>query len=175
MSIGQFKFTNANLITDFKTQSNLLTLELHKDSLYAVKQILDEITQGGVYVSEIKHYKHKRTLDQNAYLWVLCQRISEKVGTTKEEVYRSFIKDKGQFDILCIQDKALDRFIKNWSDKGIGWFCETDTSKIENCTNVLCYYGTSVYDTAEMAQVLDEIINECKNLNISTDVTGYEE
>lgn len=170
--IGIVKFTKANLLTDYNG-NDTLTLELHSDSRTAVRQIINDIAPDKLHTAKIAVYRAKRTLNQNAYLWILCQRIAEIIRSTKEEVYRRFVRAKGQFDILCIQDKAIDRFIKNWSDKGIGWFCETDTSKIDNCTNVICYYGSSVYDTAEMAQLLDEILQECKNLNISTDVEGY--
>jgi hypothetical protein len=173
--IGCFKFKGARLTIDFRTHSNNLTMLIDDSSNTAVKQILNELDENEIYYAEISKPKRKRTLDQNAYLWALCQRIAEKIGATKEEVYRGFIKSKGQFDILCIQDKAIERFISNWSAKGIGWFCETDTSKIVGCTNVITYYGTSVYTSAEMAQVLSEALEECKNLNISTIVDGYRE
>lgn len=169
--IGQFRFTKANIKNDLCGHYEMI-LQIEKDSLYPAKQILGELSDG-VYIAEIKKDKHKRTLDQNAYLWVLCQRISEKVKNTKEEVYREFIKRKGQCDIMCVQTKAADRFIQNWNNKGIGWFAETFESKIENCTNVMVYYGSSVYDTAEMAQLLEEVLNECKELNINTYVEGY--
>lgn len=50
---------------------------------------------------------------------------------------------------------------------------EQAAQKLDGCTNVLTYYGTSVYSTAEMALVLDEVLTECKNLNSSTIVEGY--
>lgn len=173
--IGLFKFKSARLSTDFKTHSNILTLEVDKDSNIAVRQLLNELDENETYIAEIKKSKRKRTLDQNAYMWVLCQRIAEKVGNTKEEVYRTFIKRVGQFDLLCIQNNALNNFIERWGKQGIGWFCETDTSKLNGCTNVICYYGTSTYTTEEMKILLDEVISQCKELNISTVVDGYKE
>ena len=171
--LGCFKFKSARLTTDFYTHDNILSLVIDKDSNTAIKQLLEILNDNETYLAEIKRPKRKRTLDQNAYMWVLCDRIAKVIGSTKEEVYRRFIKARGVSDILCIQNKALDRFVTNWSSKGIGWFCETDTSKIDGCTNVIAYYGTSVYSTSEMKQVLDEVLDECKNLNISTVVDGY--
>lgn len=173
--IGQFKFTNARLMTDFRSNTNILTLDIPSESLYATQTTLDELSSDITYLAEIKPCKARKTLSQNAYLWVLCQRISEKLHATKEEVYRMFIRRKGQFDMVCCQDKALSRFIANWQNKGIGWVCETDTSKLDGCTNVICYYGTSVYSKQEMQMLLDEVVSECRNLNISCDVYGYEE
>ena len=173
--IGQFNFKNAKLSTDFKTHTNILTLEIDKDSNYAIKQLLDELKDTEIYTAEFKKSTRKRTLDQNAYMWVLLQRIAEKLNIPKEEVYREIVKDCGQFDILCVTDKALERFIENWSRQGIGWVCDTDTSKIKGCTNVICYYGTSTYTTEEMKRILDTVIEECKEFNINTEVTGYVE
>lgn len=171
--IGCFKFKSARLTTEFKTQTNIFTLEIDKGSNVAVRQLLNELNENEIYFAEISKPKRKRTLDQNAYMWVLCQRISEKIGSTKEEVYRSFIIRAGQFNMLCIQNEALESHLSRWEKQGIGWFCETDTSKIKGCTNVICYYGTSTYTTAEMKLLLDEVISECKELNISTIVDGY--
>lgn len=165
--IGLFKFKGARLSTDYKSQENILTLIVDKDSSIAVRQILNELDENETYIAEIKKSKRKRTLDQNSYMWVLCQRIAEKVGNTKEEVYRTFIKRVGQFDVLCIQNNALNNFIERWGKQGIGWFCETDTSKLKGCTNV--------YTTEEMMILLDEVISQCKELNISTVVDGYKE
>jgi hypothetical protein len=169
--IGQVRFTSANLIQDFKGNADLI-LRLEKDSIYAAKQILNELPDGE-YIAEVKKNKKKRTLDQNAYLWVLLSRIAERIRLPKEDVYRRFIRDVGVSDVLCVQSKASERFIKNWSEKGIGWFAESFDSKIPECINVTVYYGSSTYDTAEMGRLLDEVVAECKNLNIDTYVVGY--
>ena len=78
--IGQFNFKNAKLSTDFKTHTNILTLEIDKDSNYAIRQILDELKDTELYTAEFKKVSRKRTLDQNAYMWVLLQRIAEKLN-----------------------------------------------------------------------------------------------
>ena len=41
-------------------------------------------------------------------------------------------------------------------------------SKIPDCTNVVLYYGSSEYDTAQMSRLLDAIIREAKLQNIET-------
>ena len=35
-------------------------------------------------------------------------------------------------------------------------------------TNVITYYGSSVYNTAEMTKLIELIIQECKQLDIET-------
>lgn len=36
---------------------------------------------------ELKEYKEKRSLDANGYMWLLIQKLSEKLNITKEEIY----------------------------------------------------------------------------------------
>ena len=35
-------------------------------------------------------------------------------------------------------------------------------------TNVITYYGSSVYNTAEMSKLIELIVQECKQLDIET-------
>ena len=41
---------------------------------------------------EIKEYKQKRSLNANAYMWVLINEIANKVHLSKEEVYLNMLK-----------------------------------------------------------------------------------
>lgn len=173
--IGCFKFKLTSLLLNRQTNANILTLEIDKDSSVAVRQLANELDSNKTYYAEISNPKRKRTLDQNAYMWVLCQRISEAIGGDKDNIYRNFIKRVGQFKMMCVQDKDVEDVINSWSHLGIGWFCETDISQLPGCTNIMAYKGTSIYTTAEMKLLLDEVISECKELNISTIVNGYKE
>lgn len=170
--IGLFK-AKLNTLAYSPDGIPMLMLNVDKDSRTAIKQIVDELENDSIYSFEVSKPSKRKTLDQNSYLWVLCDRIAQRIHTAKEEVYRGVIRDVGIHDILCIQNIAVDRFCDNWSKKGLGWFCETTASKHPNCTNVICYYGTSCYDRADMSRVIDEIVTEAKRLNISTEVKGY--
>ena len=70
--------------------------------------------------------------------------------------------------IVCVQDKAVDALRKGWEHNGLGWFAETTPSKIEGCTNVILYYGSSTYDSRQMAALIDHIVQDCKALGIET-------
>ena len=115
----------------------------------------------------IEQHRKKRSLDANSLLWVLCQKIAEVTGTTKEAVYREFIRRVGQFEILPIKDDAVDKWIKIWQSHGLGWVSEVlDDSKIDGYKRVISYYGSSVYDSRSMSVLLDEAVQECKGLRI---------
>ena len=117
---------------------------------------------------EIVEHKVKRSLNANSYCWVLIGKIAEAVGNTKEEVYREFIKNNGIYQVVTLNNKAVATFIKLWSDKGLGWLCETSETNIQGLTDVVAYYGTSSYSTKQMANFIDYVVQEAKELNIET-------
>ena len=117
---------------------------------------------------EIKEHKQKRSLNANAYCWVLIGKIADVIGSTKEEVYRNYILHKGIYRIVTIDNKAANTFIKVWSEKGLGWLCETSESKTEGFIDVVAYYGTSSYNTKQMANFIDYVVEEAKSQGIET-------
>ena len=117
---------------------------------------------------DIKEHKVKRSLNANAYAWTLIGKIADIVGNTKEDVYRDFIKNKGIYKVVTINKEAVPTFIKIWNDRGLGWVCETMDTKISGLVEVLAYYGTSSYNTKQMANFIDYIVQEAKSLGIQT-------
>ena len=117
---------------------------------------------------EIDEHKEKRSLNANSYCWVLLGKIANEIGSTKEEVYREYIKDKGIYRIITMDSKAVDTFIKVWTEQGLGWICETSKNNIESFTDVIAYYGTSSYNTKQMANFIDYVVAEAKALKIET-------
>ena len=120
---------------------------------------------------DIAKWREKRSLDSNAYAWVLMDKIAEKTNTTKENVYKEIIKRVGVFEILPLKDVAVERFIKNWQSKGLGWVCDNlgSSPKLEGFTKIVAYYGTSTYDTKEMSRFIDEVVSEAQELGIQTE------
>ena len=118
---------------------------------------------------QVKEYRQKRSLSQNAYMWVLLDEIAKVVNNTKENIYKDLVKDYGVFEILPLKDEAVKRFTHNWNKNGLGWFTDIlGTSKLKGYTNIIAYYGSSTYDTKEMARLLDAVVTECEELGIPT-------
>ena len=122
-----------------------------------------------LYDLEVKEHKKKRSLDANAYAWVMISKLAEKLNIPKTDIYRSAIKEiGGNSDVVCIQDKAVDSLCDGWQRNGIGWLTERFPSKLDGCTNVTLYYGSSTYDTAQMSRLINIIVEECRQLGIET-------
>lgn len=117
---------------------------------------------------EIKEYKAKRSLDANAYCWTLLGKLQEALHKPKEEIYRDMIKEIGSYEIVPIKNEAVDKFRNSWSKNGLGWITDTMKSKLDGFTNVICYYGSSSYDTKEMSRLIELIVQECKQQDIET-------
>ena len=97
------------------------------------------------------------------------QKIAEKIGNTKEYVYKKVIREVGQFEIVPIRNDAVERWIEAWESKGLGWQSEImRDSKLDGYTTTINYYGSSTYDTKEMHLLLEEIVGQAKELGIDT-------
>lgn len=113
-----------------------------------------------------KKFRHKRSLDANAYCWVLCTKIADAVNSSKDEVYEEMLQKYG----YLYQDE--DGYIPVTVKAGV------DMSKIQGhwkffksngkFDSYLMIKGSSEYDSAEMAKFIDRIIEEAKDLGIET-------
>lgn len=141
-----------------------LTLELGAD----FRADYDRLHQNDVEVT-IKKYRPKRSLDANAYAWVLIDKIAERMHLPKAEVYKDHIQTIGGVsETVCVRDQAVDKLIQAWEQHGLGWCSYIFPSKLEGCTNVTLYYGSSTYDTKQMSALIDSLVQSCRILGIET-------
>lgn len=146
-----------------------LTVAKSQQTIKEIAKYREIIENGKELSVDIKQHRKKRSLDANAYCFVLCQKIAEVIGNTKEYVYKKAIKQVGQFEIVPIKDEAVERWIEAWESKGLGWQSEImRDSKLEGYTNTINYFGSSVYSTKEMSLLLEEIVTQAKELGIDT-------
>ena len=118
---------------------------------------------------EIKKAFGKRSKDANAFCWALIDKLAAQTGIPKNEIYRKAIKEIGGVsETVCVQNKAVDRLRSGWEKNGLGWQTDILPSRIEGCTNVILYYGSSTYTTAQMHTLTDLIIQECEQQGIPT-------
>ena len=149
---------------DYSTGDVVLSFRIPKESRLSVDEVLN---LHGDLTLEVTKYRKNRSLDANAYMWVLCDKIARKLITTKEEIYRDIIRKVGAFDCVTVRSKAADSIITAWESRGTGWVADT-ISETNDCAIIALYYGSSCYNTAEFSRLLDEIISDAKELGIET-------
>lgn len=151
----------------YTTGKPLVTFEINEKR--PAMDMVDTLREYDKLSIKIDRYKAKRSLDANAYCWTLIGKIAEKSNVSKEDVYRAAIKEVGgNYDVVCVQDKAVEQLRSGWSKNGLGWQTDTLPSKLDGCTNVMLYYGSSCYDVAQMSRLINIIIQDCKALGIET-------
>ena len=166
------KVTDPKVIQEYRSGARI-SFAIPNDQLTAAKLLADELKEGAISL-ECKKWRNRRSLDANAYCWVLIDKIAQKTRQRPADVYRHAIKEiPGNSTLVCVQDKAKDVLQQQWQAKGLGWQTEELPSKIEGCTNIMLYYGSSVYNTTQMSLLIDSIVEEAKELGIET-LTPYE-
>lgn len=123
-----------------------------------------------LYNLEVKEYRQKRSLDANAYAWVLIHKLAEVMRITPEEVYLLNIPKVGRnFTPICVREQDVERFKKSWESNGLGWpMKDLGPSQVHGCRNLIAYHGSSTYDTEQMSRLIDNLVQDCKALDIET-------
>lgn len=154
---------------DVKLEGGWLMVRPMREDLGKAMNIVRKRT-GKLMDLEVKEHRKKRSLDANAYAWVLINKLADEMRITPLEVYRNAIQNVGgNYEIIPIKIEAADHFKQIWEAKGLGWPCvDMGASKIHGYQNLRCYYGSSTYDTRQMSQLIDNLVQDCKALDIET-------
>ena len=123
-----------------------------------------------LYDLEVKEHRKKRSLDANAYCWVLINKLADAMRIPPVEVYRQAIQGiSGNSEIIPVREEAVEPFKQAWSQNGIGWLCrDMGKSKLPGYRNLTIYYGSSVYNSKQMSDLIDNLVQDCKALDIET-------
>ena len=151
-----------NIMRDFETNNITVTLSLNEASV----QELQDIKSSDKLSIAMKRWRPKRSLDANAYAWVLMSKIAEVLCTSKEEIYELFLQrygviyqdDKGPITITVARRVDMSTVPGHWKRY-------KDNDKF---VSYLMIKGTSEYDSAEMAHFIDCIVEEAKHMEIET-------
>lgn len=118
---------------------------------------------------EIIPARKKRSQTANAYAWRLINDIALAVKTSPENVYREALRDiPCVCEVICVQNKAVESMERLWTKEHIGRRVEREKSKIDGCTNLYIYYGSSDFDTKQMSMLIDNLIQDAQNLGLET-------
>lgn len=148
---------------DYKTNKAKITF------LFDNKEVLaqaEELQDKKLNVQAKKWYK-KRSNNANAYLWVLIEKLSEKLNMSRLEVYKKHILEAGSYQELQMPEEAMEKFNQIWSSNGLGWFCKKGVNEYGEIV-LYAFYGSSTYDTKEMTRLLNNVIQDCLEQGIET-------
>ncbi len=145
----------------------VLTLEINERE--AAEMLYDELNQCEKCEISVKKFRKKRSLDANALAWVMLGKLSEKLHIAPEIIYREMVRDiGGNYEVLPVRADAVEKFCEAWEKNGLGWVTSTFPSKLYGYVNVMAYFGSSTYDTAQMSRLISNIMDECRTQGIET-------
>ena len=153
------RIVGANI--DFKTNKPMLTLEVNERNDF--EAIVDDLKDKDKLSIEVKPYRQHRSLNANAYCWLLIGKIADIVRAGKDEIYLNCLKRYGQSELISVLSHVpIGNYVKYYEEAG--------ESKLNGkmFTHYRVYKGSSEFDTREMSIFIDGIVQEAKNLGIET-------
>ena len=158
-------------------QGDLLKAERVGDRLKIVAVVsdsplvLDKVVslQGKEIAITIKEPKEKRSLDANAYFWVIVGKIADKLRASKDEVYMHLLKNYGQSVTITVKKgyditKAGFKYYEVLKDGLING---------KEFTAYRVFIGSSQYDTKEMSILIDGAVQDAKELGIDVELEDF--
>ena len=165
---------SANNVRYVNGKLNIDCAACHEDD---INKIVKYMSTGKRISIDIK--REKRSVDANAYMWVLLDKLANKLSNdgvvyTSEMLYKHAIHMTGRPTYLPIRKDAVEAFKRQWRMDRVGRIAEVmGESKIPGYVVVAAYQGSSEYDSKEMSRLIDFIVEECKEQGIETQSPEY--
>lgn len=114
-------------------------------------------------IFEIKEKKRRRSLNANAYAWLLIGKLADVLRISKDECYILMLKRYGQSEMVSVVSEIDVRgYFKYYEEVGKTFL------QGKNFTHYRIFKGSSEYDTREMSILVDGIVSEAKEVGIET-------
>lgn len=143
---------------DFATNNYIVSFEMEEGALAEA----DSISNKDLTITA-EAYKDIRSGQANKLLWDCIGKLAKFQNKDKWQVYLDSLRKYGQYTYTCIKPEAVEAFKANWRE------CE-EIGELEingkKAVQLLCYFGSSTYNTKEFAQLLDGVIEDLKDAGL---------
>lgn len=114
---------------------------------------------------KLTQHREKRSLDADALLWHCIGEISKALNPPRDkwEIYLESLRKYGKFSYVLMDEKAVETFKRLWRETEVVGEVDVNGRK---AIQLLCYYGSSTYDTKEFSVLLDGVIEDMKDLGL---------
>jgi len=113
-------------------------------------------------------WRDKRSLTANGMLWACIGEIAEALNADKWQIYLMMLKRYGKYTYICVKPNAVEAMKEQWRE------CEVVGNVNINgaeAVQMLCYFGSSTYDTKEFSVLLDGVVSEMKHMGLQPPLT----
>ena len=154
------KIVGANI--DFKSGKPTVSFEVNERNEF--EALVDEMRDKDKLSIEVKPYRKKRSLDSNAYAWLLIGQIADILRAGKDEIYLMLLKRYGQSELISVLSHVpIGNYVKYYEEAG------KSNLNGKDFTHYRVYKGSSEFDSREMSIFIDGVISEAKELGIQTE------
>ena len=146
-------------------ENNVLALKLNRPI---------DLDESKKYEVTMKEYKHKRSLEQNSYMWALIGEIDKKLngGRPNEpiDVYIHCLqRANAKYDFIYLVHEAVDEMKKKFRAMEYIGKVKVNGVVLENWK---IYYGSSTMNTKEMSNLIDCVLDYASEVGIE-DLENY--
>lgn len=160
------RFINAGVDLDGNLTATFLINE--KETALSELNRLAQNSEDTLSIKVTKHRK-KRSLDANAMLWSCLNKIAGKLGKDSWSVYLMMLERYGQYTYVKVREDAVQRVKEQWREcREVGVEEYRDGTRY---VELLCYYGSSTYNSHEFSVLLDGVIDSMKDLGLQIPAT----
>jgi len=150
-----------------------LALSIPKDFKLAARTLCTDMRAcGTIFTATIAEKKKRRSLDQNAFMWELLTIYANHLnggrtgGTTPDDLYMRFISTYGDAVFIMAVTEAESDLLKAFR------VVKKVDARDYNGKELIvykCFYGSSEYDTKQMTNLIEGIMDEMAKADIDFD------
>lgn len=157
------KFTGKlNGITrDWKTGQFLISFTVNEPTAVNDAEQIQNVEKLSI---EAVKFRKKRSLDANAMMWACIGDIATALNADKWDIYLRLLKRYGKYTYICVKPNVVDAVKAQWREcEEIG---EVNING-QKAVQMLCYFGSSTYNSKEFSVLLDGVISEMKEMGLT--------
>lgn len=148
-----------NISTDWASGETQITFSVRdKAALIEADSLRDSVLS-----IKADKYRKKRTTNANALMWTMIGQIANKLNADKWEIYLRMLKRYGQYTYICVKPRVVEAMKLQWRECEVLGDIEINGEK---AVQMLCYFGSSTYNTQEFSKLLEGIKEEMIELCI---------
>lgn len=160
------------VVKDWVTGRFQITFEVIQDISSQIQSLQDKQLR-----ITVQQWREKRSLDANAYYWVLIAKLAEAMHISKPRAHNLMLRRYGQnltidgrgaYIRIPDTEKAEEMALESSE-----WHIRPTSEVVRgnggvNYRTYVMLMGSSQYDTAEMSHLIDGLVDECKAAGIET-------
>ena len=147
---------------DYIRHKPKITIEIDSQRVIATDEY-EKLSKAEKISVSLEDLKEKRGTNANSALWVLCNKIANVIGITKDEAYIHQLKKYGQSFLVPLTIGTDPKGYFKYYE-----YRERGEINGRACDWYVVYKGSSEYNKREMSVLLEGTNNDCKELGVET-------